>query len=119
AGNIDLALLPLAQADKPFTFVSIFTANFDADGRPIGGDEVVFAGAGHDIVLGQQGDDILFGGDGDDDLIGGHNVAGGQDGADVIDAGAGYDVVAGDNATIHRTGNNISPRVRVLAGNAM
>ena len=119
AGAVDLALLPLAMADKPFTYTSISTQNLGADGRSVAGDDVIFADAGDDIVFGQQGDDILFGGDGDDDLIGGHNVALGQDGADVIDAGAGFDLVAGDNASVLRTGSNISPRARVLAGTAM
>jgi Ca2+-binding RTX toxin-like protein len=119
SGNIDLALLPMAMAVHPFTFTSISTQNVGADGRSVAGDDVVFAGAGDDILLGQQGSDILFGEDGDDDLIGGHNVALGQDGADVIDGGAGYDVIAGDNASILRRGDNVSPRAHVLAGDAM
>ncbi|MCW5549288.1 MAG: hypothetical protein KIT44_10030 [Opitutaceae bacterium] len=118
-GTINLALLPLAMAVHPFTFVSVFTQNLDAGGRPVAGDDVIFAGAGDDIVFGQQGDDIIFGAAGDDDLVGGHNVAGGQDGDDVIDAGAGFDVIAGDNASVLRTGDNISLRLRVLAGTAM
>ncbi len=118
-GDINLALLPMAMAVHPFTFTSISTQNVGADGRSVAGDDVVFAGAGDDIVLGQQGADILFGEDGDDDLIGGHNVALGQDGADVIDGGAGYDVIAGDNASILRRGDNVSPRAHVLGGDAM
>ncbi len=118
-GNIDLSLLPLAMPVHPFTFTSISTQNVGADGRSVAGDDVIFADAGDDIVLGQEGNDILFGGDGDDDLIGGHNVSLGQDGDDVIDGGAGYDVLAGDNASILRRGDNISPRAHVLAGDAM
>ncbi len=118
-GAIQLELLPLAMPVHPFTFVSHFTQNLDAAGRPMGGDDVIFAGAGDDIVFGQQGDDILFGEDGDDDLIGGHNVAGGQDGDDIIYGGAGFDVIAGDNASVLRTGDNLSARIRVLAGTAL
>ena len=119
SGAIDLALLPLAMADKPFVFAAIATQNLGADGRPQGGDDVVFAGAGDDIVFGQQGDDILFGEDGNDDLVGGHNVGLGQDGSDVLDGGAGFDVLAGDNAAILRTGDNLSLRARVLTGIAV
>jgi len=118
-GTILLELLPLAMHVHPFTFISIFTQNFDANGRPIGGDDVIFAGAGDDIVFGQQGNDIIFGEAGDDDLVGGHNVTGGQDGNDIIYGGAGFDVITGDNASVLRTGDNISPRLRVLAGTAM
>ncbi|MBW7894669.1 MAG: hypothetical protein H3C27_06100, partial [Opitutaceae bacterium] len=119
AGTVALDQLPLAMAVKPFTFTAIFTQNLGADGRAVAGDDVIFAEAGDDIVFGQQGDDIIFGGAGDDDLIGGHNVTLGQDGDDVIDAGAGFDVVVGDNASVLRTGDNISPRARVLEGTAM
>jgi Ca2+-binding RTX toxin-like protein len=118
-GDIDLAPLPLAMAVKPFVFTSISTQNLAGDGRSVAGDDVIFGDTGDDILLGQQGADILLGQDGDDDLIGGHNVAGGQDGADVLDAGAGYDVLAGDNASVLRTGTNVSPRAHVLAGDAM
>ena len=101
-------------AAHPFTWTSI-----DTGAALGGGDDLIRAGDGDDIVLGGQGADRITGGDGDDDLIGGHNVADGSDGGDRIDAGAGNDWVAGDNADLLRTGSSLSPRFRVLAGDAI
>ena len=44
-------------------------------------------------------------------------MAGGHDAEDIIDGGAGNDVIAGDNASILRRGDSLSPRFRVLTGN--
>jgi len=110
-GNVNAAFLPLATPNKPFAFTSLDTQN-----SQLGGDDWLTGGAGDDILLGQQGADSLFGNDGDDDLIGGHNVPGGHDAGDFIGAGSGNDVVAGDNASVLRTGDTLSLRFRVLAG---
>lgn len=105
-----------------------FFAIDTGDNHGAAGDRI-FGEQGDDILLGQQGDDRMFGGSGDDDMIGGHNVAGGIDELsapavimssvnpdinDIMDGGSGDDALAGDNATIWRTGDVDSPRIRVL-----
>ena len=111
AGDVDAALLPLAMASHPFAFTATFTQNTD-----LGGNDRLVGEAGDDILLGQQGTDTILGGAGDDDIIGGHNVADGHDAGDFIDAGTGNDAVAGDNASVLRTGQSMSTRIRVLTG---
>jgi Ca2+-binding RTX toxin-like protein len=110
-GNILLSALPLNQTNPPFTFTSI-----DMQVADLGGDESIQGGAGDDIILGQQGNDVLAGNEGDDDLFGGHNMAEGADGNDTIDGGIGNDVIVGDNASILRGTDTLSPRMRVLSG---
>ena len=132
SGGTDYAGIPqlagLNGSQDPFTFTSIDTQNSDD-----GGDDKLYGQDGEDIVIGGQGNDLIYGGNDDDDLIGGHNVAGGQDGNDIIDGGrpadadpntgndtyvnsTDNDVIAGDNASILRQGNALSPRIRVLDG---
>ncbi|MGD8816801.1 MAG: cadherin-like domain-containing protein, partial [Acidobacteriota bacterium] len=103
--------LPLAMLEDPFLFRSIFTQTAD-----LGGDDVIFGESDDDILLGQQGADHLYGGTGEDDIIGGHNVAAGHDGGDRIDGGAGDDAIAGDNASLLRRDDAVSPRMQVLTG---
>ena len=111
--SIDATQLPLATLNPGFTFTSIDTQNIN------GGDDLIFGDAGKDIILGQQGSDRLYGGDDDDDIIGGHNIPGAPDSIDRIDGGAGNDVIAGDNASILRRGDTLSPRIRVLSGDTI
>ena len=85
----------------------------------MGGDDMLSGEDGDDLLIGQQGQDTILGGDGDDDIIGGHNVSGGTDDGDRIDGGAQNDVIAGDNATILRRGDTVSPRIRRLSGAAI
>jgi Ca2+-binding RTX toxin-like protein len=106
---LDNSALPLSLS-QPFTFTALHT------GSGLGGNDYVEAGSGDDIVLGQQGSDTIYGGDDDDDLIGGHNVAGGHDAGDRLDGGTGDDVIAGDNASILRRNDALSPRMRALQG---
>ncbi len=113
-GDINADLLPLATLSPAFTFTAI-----DIQIADDGGDDVIFGNAGQDILLGQQGSDAIFGGSDDDDIIGGHNVPGGHDAGDRLDGGSGDDVIAGDNATIDRRGDALSPRVRILPGTAI
>ncbi|HET9215962.1 MAG TPA: hypothetical protein VFR18_03230, partial [Terriglobia bacterium] len=102
-------------------FFSIHMGNADGgDGDRMWGEE------GADLLLGGQGDDRMFGGSGHDDMIGGHNVSGGFDELttpaivatinppvnDVMDGGTGDDAMSGDNATIWRRADDISPRFR-------
>ena len=100
-----------------FNFVSIST-----DPASLGGDDVIYGGAGDDYILGQFGSDTIFGDAGDDDIIGGNNVETDQngalayDGGDAIDGGAGDDVILGDNGTISRTFAPNDPRMRALQG---
>ncbi len=115
-GDVNANLLPLSTLTKPFTFTSIDTANTDADGNSLGGDDIINAGAGQDIAIAGQGNDTVYGEAGDDDIIGGHNVAGGHDGSDVLDGGTGNDVITGDNASILRRGDALNPRIRTLNG---
>lgn len=124
------------------TFVasnSIYARNFFAidigDGDGGEGDRM-WGEEGHDIMLGQQGDDRMWGGSGDDDMMGGHNVSGGYDELttttisasldpaiavpaislvnDLMDGGSGNDTMVGDNASIWRRGDDLSPRFRAL-----
>jgi Ca2+-binding RTX toxin-like protein len=95
-------------------FTSIDTQNSDD-----GGNDTILGNTGNDILIGGQGADQIFGGAGDDDLIGGHNVAGGDDAGDALDGGAGNDVIAGDNASIIRRNDAISPLYRTLTGAAI
>jgi Ca2+-binding RTX toxin-like protein len=88
------------------------TQNADLQGNP--DNDYVEAGDGNDVVMGEQGNDTAYGGNGDDDLIGGSNVAGAQDGSDIIDGGTGFDVIAGDNATVWRRDDSLSPRFITL-----
>ncbi|MEG4104110.1 DUF4347 domain-containing protein, partial [Microcoleus sp. Pol17C6] len=104
-GKVDFSL----PANQNFT--SIDTSITDK-----GGNDIIHGNADDDIILGGQADDLIFGDGGDDDIIGGHNVAGGTDGNDSIDGGTENDVITGDNAIITRRVDNISPRMRVLAG---
>jgi len=113
-GNVDADWLPLNMAVHPFTFTAIDTQN-----RHDGGDDWIAGEDGDDIILGQQGSDTILGGTGDDDIFGGHNVQGGHDAGDFIDAGADDDVVAGDNASILRRGDKLSPRMRALSGSVI
>jgi hypothetical protein len=73
---------------------------------------------GDDIIFGQQGSDNILGEDGNDDLIGGHNIPAGSDGGDNLDGGTGWDVLAGDNASITRRTDQLTPLARVLQGEA-
>ena len=125
-GEVDARALPLSDAglDDPFIFTAIHTQSAD-----LGGNDVILSEDGEDIILGQQGDDRIYGGNDDDDIIGGHNVPAGHDGNDRIDGGSDHepndmladetdnDVIAGDNASILRRGDTLSPRMRVLSGN--
>src|SRR5262249_2116684 len=88
------------------------TQNADLQGNT--DDDYIDAGAGNDVVLGEQRNDTIFGREGDDDLIGGSNVAGAQDDNDRIDGGTGFDVIAGDNATVWRRFDALSPRFITL-----
>lgn len=115
-GDVNANLLPLSTLTKPFTFTSIETANTDANGNQLGGNDSIYGGAGKDIAIAGQGNDTVYGEAGDDDIIGGHNVVGGNDGNDILDGGTGNDVIAGDNASILRRGDALSPRIRVLNG---
>ncbi|NEQ36297.1 MAG: hypothetical protein F6K40_08385 [Okeania sp. SIO3I5] len=110
-GVIDLAALPLNQEEPPFTFTAIDILTADQ-----GGNELIHGDEGDDIILGQQGEDTLYGDDGEDDIIGGHNVAGGHDETDYIDGGEDDDAIAGDNASILRRPDALSPRMRSLSG---
>jgi Ca2+-binding RTX toxin-like protein len=113
-GLIDQRLLPLAQADKPFTWVSIHTGL--ADG---GAADVIFGGTGQDVIIGGQGDDVIFGRAGDDDIIGGHNLHGGAAGNNIIDGGPGNNVILGDNGSILRRPDTLSPLIRTLTGDTL
>ena len=104
-GKVDLTLPPERN------FFSIDTGVNDG-----GADDVLFGNIGDDRMLGGQGDDRIFGQENDDDLIGGHNVAGGADGSDIMDGGTGNDSLAGDNASIIRRSDAISPLIRALNG---
>ncbi|MBD2198648.1 MULTISPECIES: DUF4347 domain-containing protein [Calothrix] len=115
-GDVNANFLPLSTLTKPFTFTSIDTANTDAAGNSLGGNDSILAGAGKDIAIAGQGNDTVSGEAGDDDIIGGHNVAGGNDGNDILDGGTGNDAIAGDNASILRRGDALSPRIRTLNG---
>ncbi|MBD2516808.1 DUF4347 domain-containing protein [Nostoc sp. FACHB-973] len=123
AQPINRQLLPLSLpvAQHPFRFESIFTLNSFNGGNDLiyGDDTLAQQTDGKDIVLGQQGADTVYGGSQDDDIVGGHNVAGGNDGNDVLDGGTGNDVIAGDNASILRRGDALTPRIRVLNGQAI
>ena len=112
-GDVEPSELPMAMPinDHPFTFTSIDTQTSDD-----GGNDTIYGEEGDDILIGGQGDDTIYGGADDDDLIGGHNVAGGHDGSDRLDGGLGNDVIIGDNASVLRTGDAISPRMRALSG---
>src|SRR5262249_59388517 len=106
-------LPPLApDLGGTLNFVALLTQNADLQGNT--DNDFIDAGDGDDVVLGQQGNDTIYGGLGNDDLLGGSNVAGAQDGNDVIDGGAGFDVIAGDNATVWRQFNGLSPRFVTL-----
>jgi Ca2+-binding RTX toxin-like protein len=107
-GKVDFTLQP--ERD----FFSIDTLNSDD-----GGNDTILGNTGNDILIGGQGSDQIFGGAGDDDLIGGHNVPGGDDAGDALDGGAGNDVIAGDNASIIRRHDAISPLYRTLTGTAI
>src|SRR5262249_31154359 len=74
---------------------------------------------GNDVVMGEQGKDTIFGRTGDDDLIGGSNVKGAQDDNDRIDGGSEFDVIAGDNATVWRRDDFLSPRFITLHASAI
>ncbi|MEB3339666.1 hypothetical protein [Okeania sp.] len=113
-GVIDLAALPLNQAKPPFTFTAIDILTADE-----GGNELIHGDEGDDIILGQQGEDTLYGDGGEDDIIGGHNVAGGHDETDYIDGGEEDDAIAGDNASILRRPDALSPRMRSLSGDVI
>ena len=140
--GIDADLLPLSTYAPQFTFTSIDTENFDDDDpgqiARVGGDDWISSGvdvlsqgeSDQDIVIGGQGRDVIYGGADDDDLIGGHNVAtvldadgaideAAHDEGDFIDGGSGDDVIAGDNASIERRGDTLSPRMQVLSGTAI
>lgn len=104
-GKVDFSL----PANQNFT--SIDTSITDK-----GSNDIIHGNADDDIILGGQADDLIFGDGGDDDIIGGHNVAGGADGNDSIDGGTENDVIAGDNAIVTRRPDNLSTRMRVLAG---
>ncbi|MBE9060905.1 Ig-like domain-containing protein [cf. Phormidesmis sp. LEGE 11477] len=58
----------------------------------IGGDDVIFGGAGRDRIGGKGGNDTLFGGDDDDQIWG-------DDGDDIIRGGAGNDTLTGDDSS--------------------
>ncbi len=110
-GDIDANLLPLDQANHPFTFTSIDTQNSDG-----GGNDDIQGNEGDDIIIAGQGVDTVRGNEGADDIIGGHNVADGHDVGDNLDGGSEDDAIAGDNASILRKGDAISNRVRKLSG---
>jgi Ca2+-binding RTX toxin-like protein len=75
----------------------------------------------------------MWGGSEDDDMTGGHNVSGGHDELglpavqatlnppmnDLMDGGSGDDAMAGDNAIVWRRGDDVSPRLRTLTGEAI
>ena len=100
--------------EDPFVFTSIDTQVSDD-----GGNDTIYGEDGEDIILGGQGDDTIYAGSEDDDVIGGHNVAGGHDGDDSIDGGSGDDVIVGDNASVLRRGDALSPHARVLSDNVI
>jgi Ca2+-binding RTX toxin-like protein len=124
-GTVDARALPLSEVglDDTFIFTAIYTQDED-----LGGNDVILGEDGEDIILGQQDDDRIYGGNDNDDIIGGHNVPSGHDGSDRIDGGSDHevndmladetdhDVIAGDNASILRRGDTLSPRIRVLDG---
>ena len=55
----------------------------------VGGDDVLYGGAGNDRLNGLLGDDLLYGEDGNDIMAGG-------DGDDILFGGAGDDIMTGD-----------------------
>ncbi len=113
SGQIALSALPLNQVTPPFTFSAIATRAQD-----LGGSDYLNGNDGDDIIFGQQGSDNILGEDGNDDLIGGHNIPAGSDGGDNLDGGTGWDVLAGDNASITRRTDQLTPLARVLQGEA-
>ena len=110
-GDVDATKLPLSDLPAAFTFTAIYTQTSHG-----GGNDLIHGEDGEDIILGQQGSDTVYGGAGNDDLIGGHNVADGHDAGDFLDGGSQHDVIVGDNASILRRGDRISPRFRTLTG---
>ena len=114
--GIDAQHLPLSLplGLKPFVFTAIDTQNTDG-----GGDDLIYAEDGADIVIGQQGSDTIYAGAGDDDVIGGNNVPNGHDADDFLDGGTENDVVTGDNASVLRRGDSLSPRIRVLSNDVI
>ncbi|MCP9780196.1 MULTISPECIES: DUF4347 domain-containing protein [Cyanobium] len=132
ATNNDLIFGDHGRIYPQFSVLPAFPSRnfFSIDtGDTAGGEgDQLFGEEGSDILLGQQGDDRIFGGSGDDDMIGGHNVSGGFDELtspqitaelnppvnDLMDGGSGNDAMAGDNATIWRRGDDLSPRFRAL-----
>ena len=126
SGPYDPTELPqlagLTGLQDPFVFTAI-----DTQTSHDGGDDLIFGEDGEDIILGQQGADRVFGGNDDDDIFGGHNLENGHDGDDLIDGGSDHgsddrlvdesdnDVIVGDNASILRRGDSVSPRMRVLS----
>ncbi|MHC4088881.1 MAG: hypothetical protein ACYSVY_01125, partial [Planctomycetota bacterium] len=115
AGDMGNRVVPF-PSDVPVFYDYYYFRAVDTQTSDGGASDHLYGQGSGDIVLGQQGDDVIFGGSGDDDIYGGHNVAGGHDGVDTIDGGTENDVVAGDNASIQRRGDSISPRMRVLSG---
>jgi len=107
-GKVDLDL----PADR--NFFSVDTGALDG-----GAADEVHGDSGRDTILGGQAGDLLLGEADDDDLIGGHNVPGGSDAGDVMDGGAGNDALAGDNASIIRRLDTVSPLVRALSGTTL
>ena len=110
-GAVDADLLPLSTLTPAFVYTAIDTQNADD-----GGSDLIFGEAGQDILLGQQGADTIDGGSQDDDLFGGHNVASGHDTGDSLDGGLDNDVIVGDNASVLRRGDFLSPRMRATQG---
>src|SRR5262249_3818404 len=106
------AVVPADHTSVVFGGHVALTQTADLQGNP--DDDYVDAGSGDDVVMGEQGNDTVFGQAGDDDLIGGSNVAGAQDGNDRIDGGTGFDVITGDNATVWRRDDSLSPRFITL-----
>ncbi|MEO0533801.1 MAG: alkaline phosphatase D family protein [Cyanobacteria bacterium P01_A01_bin.123] len=63
--------------------------NRNAQGA-VGGDDIIFGGAGNDRIGGKGGNDILFGEAGDD-------LIWGDDGDDILRGGLGNDILTGDD----------------------
>lgn len=73
--------------------------NSRSSGGTVGGDDIIYGGAGSDRIGGKAGDDTLKGGSGDD-------LIWGDDGDDLIYGGLGNDTLDGDASSVSTVGRD-------------